>query len=107
MTPRDIILPCSFVQLVHVGGKNFAESSPQSGVYCRVRRTDLLALSRASFVGINAMNDRYQKTGRSPTSGIFSVTDSARSPGSYSTRSGRVVWPPQRQLIGFERTPLL
>lgn len=37
-----------------------------------------------------------ERTGRSPTSGTFSVPDSARSPGLYRTRSGRVVRPPQR-----------
>ncbi|XP_077539546.1 uncharacterized protein LOC144152169 [Haemaphysalis longicornis] len=42
-------------------------------------------------------HEEEESTGRSPTSGTVSVPDSARSPGSYRTRSGRVVRPPQRQ----------
>lgn len=41
-------------------------------------------------------HEEEERTGRSSISGTFSVPDSARSPGSYRTRSGRVVRPPQR-----------
>ncbi|XP_077544863.1 uncharacterized protein LOC144158076 [Haemaphysalis longicornis] len=41
-------------------------------------------------------HEKEESTRRSPTSGTVSAPDSARSPGSYRTRSGRVVRPPQR-----------